>query len=71
MWFNPKVKPHAYTPEQSLKSLQGTGFRWSGGRLYDSRGNQVEFSLITNSGNKARARIASLLSRTWLSLGFA
>ena len=27
MWFNPKVKPHAYTPEQSLKSLQGAGFR--------------------------------------------
>ena len=69
MWFNPKVKPHAYTPEQSLKSLQGAGFRSSGGRLYDSRGNQVEFSLITNSGNKARARIASLLQQDLAKLG--
>ena len=69
LWFNAKVKPHPYTPEQSLKHLQNAGFRMTGGRLYDSQSNPVEFSLITNSGNKSRTRIASLLQQDLAKLG--
>ena len=69
LWFNPKLKPHAYQPEQSLKQLQGAGFRVAGGKLYDSRGNLVEFSIITNAGNKARLRIASLIQQDLAKLG--
>ncbi|MGH9631675.1 MAG: ABC transporter substrate-binding protein [Bryobacteraceae bacterium] len=69
LWFNAKVKPHLYAPEQSLKQLQSAGFRNSDGRLYDSGGNLVEFSLITNSGNKARSRIASLIQQDLAKLG--
>jgi peptide/nickel transport system substrate-binding protein len=69
LWFNPKLKPHAYQPEQSLKQLQSLGFRSTGGKLYDSRGNPVEFSIITNAGNKARLRIASLIQQDLAKLG--
>lgn len=69
LWFNPKVKPHAYAPEQSLKELKSAGFRYTGTSLYDARGNQVEFSVITNSGNKQRARIASLIQQDLKKIG--
>jgi peptide/nickel transport system substrate-binding protein len=69
MWFNPKVKPHAYAPEQALKELEHAGFRYQGGKLYDARGNLVEFSVITNSGNKARSRIGSLIQQDLRKIG--
>jgi peptide/nickel transport system substrate-binding protein len=69
LWFNPAVKPHAYASEESLRQLQRAGFRQKGGRLYDSSGNLVEFSLITNSGNKARSRIAALVQQDLAKIG--
>src|SRR5690606_23545915 len=58
VWFNPALKPHAYSPGDSLSALKQAGFSLRSNRLYDRDGNAVEFSVITNSGNKARARIA-------------
>lgn len=69
LWFNPKVKPHKYDPDQALKELQKEGFRLEKGQLQDRNGNPVEFSLITNSGNKSRARIASLLQQDLVKIG--
>jgi peptide/nickel transport system substrate-binding protein len=60
-WFNSKLKPEAYSPEVALKTLQAGGFRLENGTLKDRDGNPVIFSIITNSGNKYRERMAVLI----------
>jgi peptide/nickel transport system substrate-binding protein len=69
LWFHPKLKPHPYTPDESLRDLESAGFHKRAGKLYDASGNPVEFSLVTNSGNKSRARIASLIQQDLSKLG--
>ena len=60
-WFNAKLKPETYTPDAALKTLQADGFRMENGALKDKDGNEVVFSIITNSGNKYRERMAVLI----------
>ena len=60
-WFNSKLKPEVYSPDAALKALQGDGFRLENGVLKDRDGNAVVFSIITNSGNKYRERMAVLI----------
>ncbi len=59
-WFNPKLKPLAYNPA-ALNALLATGFTLKGGVLRDASGHAVEFSLITNSGNREREQMAALI----------
>ena len=61
VWFNARLKPQAYNPAAALKSLRADGFRMENATLKDKDGNEVVFSLITNSGNKARERMAVLI----------
>jgi peptide/nickel transport system substrate-binding protein len=61
IWFNSKLKPTVYSPDASLKALQAEGFRMENGALKDREGNAVVFSIITNSGNKYRERMAVLI----------
>jgi len=60
-WFNAKLRPQAYSPDAALKSLESDGFRLENGTLKDKEGNAVEFSIITNSGNKYRERMATMI----------
>ena len=60
-WFNAKLKPIPYAPDAALKSLQAEGFRLDNGQLKDREGNAVVFSIITNSGNKSRERMATMI----------
>ena len=60
-WFNAKLKPQAYSPDAALKALASDGFRLENGTLKDKDGNAVEFSIITNSGNKYRERMATMI----------
>lgn len=60
-WFNSKLKPQIYSSDAALKALQNEGFRMENGALKDKDGNQVVFSIITNSGNKYRERMAVLI----------
>jgi peptide/nickel transport system substrate-binding protein len=60
-WFNGKLKPEVYSPDAALKALQAAGFRMENGALKDHDGNAVIFSIITNSGNKYRERMAVLI----------
>ncbi len=60
-WFNSKLKPQTYSPDAALKELQGEGFRMENGTLKDKDGNEVVFSIITNSGNQSRERMAVLI----------
>jgi peptide/nickel transport system substrate-binding protein len=60
-WFNAKLKPQTYAPDVALKALVSDGFRLENGMLTDKDGNAVEFSIITNSGNKSRERMATMI----------
>ena len=59
-WFNSKLRPLAYDPA-ALNALLARGFTLKGGVLRDESGHAVEFSLITNSGNRERERMAALI----------
>ncbi len=60
-WFNSKLTPQPYSPDAALKALQGEGFRMENGTLKDKDGNEVVFSIITNSGNKYREHMAVMI----------
>src|SRR5579864_6758306 len=68
-WFNEKLKPQAYSPEAALKALQVEGFRLENGTLKDAFGNAVVFSIITNSGNKYRERMATMIQEDLQKIG--
>ena len=68
-WFNAKLKPEAYAPDAALKALQADGFRFENGALKDKDGNAVVFSIITNSGNKYRERMAAMIQEDLQKIG--
>jgi peptide/nickel transport system substrate-binding protein len=68
-WFNAKLTPPAYTPDGSLKALQAEGFRLDKGNLKDKYDNPVIFSIITNSGNKYRERMATMIQEDLQKIG--
>jgi peptide/nickel transport system substrate-binding protein len=68
-WFNASLKPHAFDPAGALRRLQQDGFRLDGKTLRDREGNAVEFSLITNAGNKLRERIAAMVQQDLAQIG--
>ena len=68
-WFNTKLKPETYSPDTALKALQGEGFRLENGTLKDRDGNAVIFSIITNSGNKYRERMATMIQEDLQKIG--
>ena len=54
-------QPPEGAEEEERKELQADGFRMENGALKDKDGNVVVFSIITNSGNKYRERMAVLI----------
>jgi peptide/nickel transport system substrate-binding protein len=68
-WFNKALKPPPFDVSSALQSLQKEGFRLQKGSLLDYEGHAVEFSLITNSGNKARERMATMIQQDLRQLG--
>ena len=68
-WFNAKLKPDTFSADAALKSLQAEGFRLENGALKDKDGNAVVFSIITNSGNKYRERMATMIQEDLQKIG--
>ncbi len=68
-WFNAKLKPQTYSPDAALKLLQTDGFRLENGALRDKDGYPVVFSIITNSGNKYRERMATMMQEDLQKIG--
>jgi peptide/nickel transport system substrate-binding protein len=69
VWFDSKLKPQVYDSAASLALLKTEGFQLKGGQLFDKSGNQVEFSIITNTGNKAREGMAVLIQQDLKKIG--
>jgi peptide/nickel transport system substrate-binding protein len=68
-WFNHDLQPDLYSPDAALAKLQLDGFRLQNGTLRDAGGNSVEFSIITNAGNKYRERMAVLIQQDLQKIG--
>ncbi|MFZ1130947.1 MAG: ABC transporter substrate-binding protein [Terriglobales bacterium] len=68
-WFNSKLQAEPYRPVSALKLLQSDGFHQQSGFLYDKSGNAVEFSIVTNAGNKPRERMAVMVQEDLADLG--
>ena len=62
-WFNADLSPHTFDPAGALRGLEQEGFRRKGETLQDPTGKPVEFSVITNAGNKSRERMATMIQQ--------
>lgn len=60
-WFNSELKALPYDEAAALRGLASEGFRLSDGVLRDRAGHAVEFSIVTNAGNRAREAMAALI----------
>jgi len=68
-WANARLKPHPFDPATARKALEQDGFRLKAGLLRDRQGRSVEFSIITNAGNKSRERIAAMVQQDLKKIG--
>jgi peptide/nickel transport system substrate-binding protein len=68
-WFNPKLQPHPFDQRSALARLAQDGFRLQNGVLKDRDGHAVEFSIITNSGNKSREHMAAMIQQDLSGIG--
>ena len=62
-WFNARLQAHPYNPKSALERLGQDGFTLRDGVLRDRAGHAVEFSVITNAGNKSRERMATMMQQ--------
>lgn len=71
LWHNNNLR---YPPENFVlaqQTLAASGFHLSGGHLYDAAGHAVRFSILTNAGNGARQKMASLIQQDLARAGIA
>jgi len=55
--------------DAAKRLLEGAGFTLRAGVLRDAGGNPVEFTIVTNAGNKTRERMAALIQQDLAVLG--
>ncbi|WP_107666671.1 ABC transporter substrate-binding protein [Cyanothece sp. BG0011] len=69
-YYNQAVEGYDYDPEKAKELLLQEGFTYnSQGQLLDSKGNEVEFNLITNAGNKIREAMGAQIKEDLGKLG--
>jgi peptide/nickel transport system substrate-binding protein len=70
LFFDSSLKPFPKDLDYSAKLLQEAGFvKKPDGRLYDAKGNAVEFNLTTNAGNTTRDGICVAIVENLKQLG--
>ncbi len=68
-WFNSSLPVPRYDSAGALRLLAQAGFRLEGGILLDSSGNRVEFTVITNAGNKSREQMLTMIQQDLSQIG--
>jgi len=68
-WFNANLQPHNFDQKSALQRLAQDGFYMQNGALQDRDGHVVEFSVITNAGNKYRERMATMIQQDLAGIG--
>jgi peptide/nickel transport system substrate-binding protein len=68
-WYNRAVFVPREDVAAAKAALAGAGFRLNGDTLQDATGHPVKFSILTNAGNAARLKMATLIQEDLKSLG--
>jgi peptide/nickel transport system substrate-binding protein len=68
-WFNSKLQAHPFDQKSALQRLAQDGFHLQDGVLRDRDGHTVEFSIITNAGNKYRESMATMIQQDLSGIG--
>ena len=69
LWHNNQIQPVREDINASLKLLAADGFHRNGSVLFDHLNHPVKFSIVTNSGNRSRAKMAALIQQDLSALG--
>jgi peptide/nickel transport system substrate-binding protein len=68
-WFNASLQAPKHDPQAAILLLSHAGYRLENGTLKDNAGNRVEFTVITNSGNTAREKMATMIQQDLSEIG--
>jgi peptide/nickel transport system substrate-binding protein len=69
LWYNRTLSAPHNDLAAARSALSRAGFRWSGSKLEDAAGHPVRFSILTNAGNAARQKMATLIQQDLAALG--
>jgi peptide/nickel transport system substrate-binding protein len=70
-WFNASLAAPKHDPQGALRLLSNAGFHTENGVLKDASGHAVEFTVITNSGNTAREKMAAMIQQDLAQIGIS
>ncbi|HID15189.1 MAG TPA: ABC transporter substrate-binding protein, partial [Candidatus Atribacteria bacterium] len=68
-FYNNNVIKYPYDLEMAREELKKGGFELKNDKLYDADGNLVKFEILTNSGNKPREALGTMLQEDLSKLG--
>jgi peptide/nickel transport system substrate-binding protein len=68
-WFDARLQPVQHDTNQALLLLKQDGFHLLSGKLHDRAGHEVEFSIVTNAGNRAREATATMIQQDLAAIG--
>jgi len=68
-WFNAQLQAHPFDQKSAMHRLNQDGFQLKDGTLRDRENHEVEFSIITNAGNKYRERMAAMMQQDLAGIG--
>jgi peptide/nickel transport system substrate-binding protein len=68
-WTDSRLPAPQYAPEQAQALLARAGFHRAGAALRDSGGHAVEFSIVTNAGNRLREGAAAMIQEDLAKIG--
>ena len=68
-WYNRELTAPHSDEAAARAGLLRAGFRLRGARLEDAAGHPVKFSILTNAGNDARLKMATLIQQDLAALG--
>jgi len=69
VWYNRSLSAPQTDVPAAKAGLAAAGFRLQGSVLVDAGGHPVKFSILTNSGNAAREKMATLIQQDLAALG--
>lgn len=68
-WYDSRLSAPHTDVAAAKAALARAGFQLSGSQLEDSTGHPVKFSILTNAGNAARQKMATLIQQDLAALG--
>jgi peptide/nickel transport system substrate-binding protein len=68
-WYNRSMKAPHEDLAAAKAALAKAGFHWNGSQLEDAGGHAVNFSILTNEGNAARHKMATLIQEDLKAMG--